>query len=133
RLVYIPRRYADLLSMLDVGNGAPADRLFHGLLDVRLVATQEALTVDRALVLPVKSTVDYITHGPSRASCKPLAASLKLAVLLHLCAMPLDTCGQPAACSCKLAAAFIGPCGRAGTIPTAVAPVSRCSPAPPFG
>src|SRR5690606_16741496 len=76
RLVYIPRRYADLLSTLDVGNGAPADRLFHGFLDVRLVATQAALAVDPALVLPVQSTVGDITHGPPAGSAQPSRPSL---------------------------------------------------------
>ncbi|MDT4870844.1 hypothetical protein FQZ97_1059390 [compost metagenome] len=53
---------ADLFAVFHVGDGAAADRLLHGLLDVITVTSQEALTVHRALVLAVQTPVDDVAH-----------------------------------------------------------------------
>src|SRR5690606_8530747 len=62
RFVDVAAGNADLLAVLHVGDGAPADGLLHGLLDVLTVTPQEALTVHRALVLAVQTPVDDVAH-----------------------------------------------------------------------
>src|SRR5690606_28946430 len=90
RLDYIPRRDAALLATLQGCTAPPAARLFGGYLAARLVAAHDALAVARGFVLPVQSTHDYITHGPTGASCTPLVPSFKLALLLQWFVMPLN-------------------------------------------
>ncbi|OMP13912.1 hypothetical protein COLO4_00647 [Corchorus olitorius] len=80
RFVDIAARDADLLAMLHVGDGSAAHGLLDGFLDVITVTPQEALAVDRALVLAIQASVDDVAHRPSgswgtAASFKLLAAS----------------------------------------------------------
>ncbi|MNE78809.1 hypothetical protein D3C80_1752460 [compost metagenome] len=70
--------------MFHVHDGTAAYRLFDGFLDVFAVPPQEALAVDRALVLAVQASVYNVAHGPSGdwmqlqpTSCKPQASSCK--------------------------------------------------------
>jgi hypothetical protein len=65
RFVDIATGDADLFAVFHIGNGAPADRLFDGFLDVVTVAPQKALAVHRALVLAIETSVDHIAHRPS--------------------------------------------------------------------
>lgn len=65
RFVDIATGDADLLAVLHIGDGTPADRLFDSLLDVVTVTPQEALTVHRALVLAIETSVDHIAHDCS--------------------------------------------------------------------
>src|SRR5690606_25265220 len=61
--VDIPTGNADLLAMLHVGDGAPADGFLHRSLDTPTVTLQKALAVPRALVLAIQATVDHIAHA----------------------------------------------------------------------
>jgi hypothetical protein len=65
RLIDIPARNADLLAMFHIGDGTTADGLFHCLFDVITVSAQKPLSVHRALVLAVETSVDHIAHRPS--------------------------------------------------------------------
>ncbi|MNP00781.1 hypothetical protein D3C76_925770 [compost metagenome] len=78
RFIDVPSRNADLLAMLHVHDGAAAHGLFDGLLDVLTVAPQKTLAVDRALVLAVQASVDYVAHGPSGDWMQLQATSFKL-------------------------------------------------------
>jgi hypothetical protein len=49
-------------AAVDVGDAAPVDGIGHGPLELRLVALQEALPIDGALVLGVDATVDEMGH-----------------------------------------------------------------------
>ncbi|MNT91565.1 hypothetical protein D3C72_2326870 [compost metagenome] len=77
RLIDVASGDADLLAVLHVGNGTAAHRLFDGFLDVLAVTPQEALAVNRALVLAVQTSVDHMAHGAPPGSCKPQATSCK--------------------------------------------------------
>jgi len=60
RLRDVARRDADLLAGIHVGDAALVDRVGHGPLELGLVTLQEALAVDRTLVLAVQTPVDEV-------------------------------------------------------------------------
>jgi hypothetical protein len=62
RFIGVSAGNTDLLAVLHVCNGAASNGLFHGLFDVSSVSLQEALAIDRALVLAVQTAVDHVTH-----------------------------------------------------------------------
>ncbi len=53
------------LAALHVGDGAAVDRLLHRALDVLAITLQEALPIDRALVLSVRSAINKVGHSTS--------------------------------------------------------------------
>ena len=65
RFVDIATGNTDLFTVLHVGDGSAADRLFDGFFDVVTVTPQEALAVYRALVFAIETSVDHITHDCS--------------------------------------------------------------------
>ncbi len=83
RFVDIAPRNADLLAMFHVHDGTAAYRLFDGLLDMFAVPPQEALAVDRALVLAVQASIYNVAHGPSGSWEQLHASSYEL---LHVMA-----------------------------------------------
>jgi len=78
RFIDVPSRNADLFAMFHVHDGTAAHGLFDGLLDVFTVTPQEALAVDRALVLAVQASVDNVAHGPSGSWEQLQATSFRL-------------------------------------------------------
>src|SRR4029077_9134266 len=62
RLGDILPRHAHLAAALHVGEMPLADHLLHRLLNLRLVAAQEALAIDRALAAAVRAAVDQVEH-----------------------------------------------------------------------
>ncbi|MNV76383.1 hypothetical protein D3C71_1697300 [compost metagenome] len=104
RFIDVPSRNADLLAMFHVHDGAAAHGLFDGFLDVLTVPPQKALAVDRALVLAVQASVDYVAHGPSGSWEQLHASSYELRVIAA-CAtrdwqasLGLATCSLPLYC-----------------------------------
>jgi hypothetical protein len=91
RFVDIATGNADLFAMFHIGNGAAADRLFDGFLDVVTVAPQEALAVHRALVLAIETSVDHIAHRPS-GQLQVKATSCKLKAARHIRGYALCSC-----------------------------------------
>ncbi len=121
RFVDIAPGNADLLAVLHVGNGTPADGLLDGLLDVFTVAPQEALAVHRALVLAVQTPVDDVAH---ECSSGPVAPRRSGGAEVRMRRRPVRS-QRPYRWQTTAT------CEPAGTIPTAGGPASRCSRARP--
>ena len=63
RLGQVPLRDADVLALFQLTDAAPVDGALHRLAHLRLVATQEALTVADGLVLARQPPVDDVLPG----------------------------------------------------------------------
>jgi hypothetical protein len=62
-LVHVLDGNRDLFAILDVGDRATLDRPADRILDLRLVAAQEAFAVDRRLVLALQASVDEVSQN----------------------------------------------------------------------
>ena len=66
RLADIARRNVHIAALVDVGDRALGDDPLHRAADLLLVATQEALAIDRALVPACEPPVDEVIHWDLR-------------------------------------------------------------------
>src|ERR1700739_3732601 len=65
RLIDIATGNADLLAVFHIGDGTAAHGFLDRLFDMVTITPQEALTVHRALVLAIETSVDHIAHDCS--------------------------------------------------------------------
>jgi hypothetical protein len=97
RFVQVARWDRDARVAVGFGDLAAGDRARHRLADLRAVALEEALRVDRALVARVLASVDDVRHTTARLAKHPIAALLNGSCLtLRAVAVRMtDCCSRP--------------------------------------